>query len=95
MIDNFGCNHTNIVLDTPELANALESAMVARDMPGMADVDSSLYLFCKEIKKDVSVVLSGECSDEIFAGYPWFLEKMLYIVILFHGLLQFAKDKNY
>ena len=75
MIDKYGCNHTNIVLDTPELAKSLEQAMIARDMPGMADVDSSLYLFCKEIKKDVSVVLSGECSDEIFAGYPWFFRE--------------------
>lgn len=72
MVDNFGCKHSRIVLDTPELAKYLENAMIARDMPGMADVDSSMYLFCKEIKKDVSVVLSGECSDEIFAGYPWF-----------------------
>ena len=46
--------------------------MIARDMPGMADVDSSLYPFCKEIKKDVSVVLSGECSDEIFADIHGF-----------------------
>ena len=75
MIDTFGCNHTKIMLDTPELAMALENAMIARDMPGMADVDSSLYLFCREMKKDVSVVLSGECSDEIFAGYPWFFRE--------------------
>ena len=72
MAKEFGCNHSRIVLDTPELAKSLKAAMIARDMPGMADVDSSMYLFCKEIKKDVSVVLSGECSDEIFAGYPWF-----------------------
>jgi len=75
MLKKFGCNHSSIVLDTPELASALEAAMIARDMPGMADVDSSFYLFCKEIKKDVSVVLSGECSDEIFAGYPWFFRE--------------------
>lgn len=72
MVEKFGCNHTKILLDTPELAKTLSNAMIARDVPGMADVDSSLYLFCKEIKKDVDVVLSGECSDEIFAGYPWF-----------------------
>lgn len=52
--------------------------MVARDMPGMADVDSSLYLFCKNLKNDVSVALSGECSDEIFRPViHGFLEKML------------------
>ena len=71
----FNTNHHNIVIDTPELAKHLEDAMIARDMPGMADVDSSLLLFCKHIKKYASVALSGECSDEIFAGYPWFFRE--------------------
>ncbi len=75
MIEKFGCNHKQIILDTPELFSTLGNAMIARDMPGMADVDSSFFLFCREIKKDVSVVLSGECSDEIFAGYPWFFRE--------------------
>ena len=55
MTDNVYCNHHTVVLDTPELANALENAMIARDMPGMADVDSSLFLFCKEVKKEKTV----------------------------------------
>ena len=41
----------------------------------MADIDSSMLLFCKAIKKDVKVVLSGECADEIFGGYPWFFRE--------------------
>ena len=49
--------------------------MIARDFPGMADVDSSMLLFCKHIKKEATVALSGECSDEIFAGYPWFFRE--------------------
>ena len=40
-----------ILLDTPELASYLKDAMIARDMPGMADVDSSLLLFCKNVKQ--------------------------------------------
>ncbi len=75
MLNKFNCNHSRIILDTPALASSLKDAMIARDMPGMADVDSSFYLFCKEIKKEVSVVLSGECSDEVFAGYPWFFRE--------------------
>ena len=65
-------NHHKIIIDTPELANALKDAMIARDVPGMADIDSSLLLFCKNVKKDASIALTGECADEIFGGYPWF-----------------------
>lgn len=75
MTDNTYSNHHDVLLDTPELANALEDAMIARDMPGMADVDSSLYLFCKEVKKEKTVTLMGECADEVFGGYPWFFRE--------------------
>ena len=60
------------VLSTEELFSALEAATIARDLPGLADVDSSLLLFCGNIVKKVKVALSGECADEIFGGYPWF-----------------------
>jgi len=75
MQKEFNTRHHSIVIDTPELAKYLEDAMIARDFPGMADVDSSLLLFCKNIKEHASVTLSGECSDEIFAGYPWFFRE--------------------
>lgn len=68
-------NHKVIMLDTPELAKALEDAMIARDLPGMADVDSSLLLFCQNVKPEATVSLTGECSDEIFGGYPWFFRE--------------------
>jgi len=64
--------HHPIAFDTPELVDALRDAMLARDLPGMADVDASLLLFCKEIKKEATVAISGEAADEIFGGYPWF-----------------------
>lgn len=67
-----GSHHKNIVLDNIEVARAVYEAADARDIPGMADIDSSLLLFCREIKKQSTVCLSGECADEIFAGYPWY-----------------------
>lgn len=67
-------NHL-ITINTPELVSALFEAVDARDLPGMADVDSSLLLFCGEIKKIATVGLSGECADEIFGGYPWYRDK--------------------
>lgn len=72
MAEFIGSEHINVELDTPQLADALEDAVYARDLPGMADVDSSLFLFCREIKKHFSVAVSGECADEIFGGYPWY-----------------------
>ena len=75
MNQNLHTNHHQIVIDTPELAKYLEDAMIARDMPGMADIDSSLLLFCKNVKNEMTVSLTGECADEIFGGYPWFFRE--------------------
>ncbi|MEI7025201.1 asparagine synthase (glutamine-hydrolyzing) [Paenibacillus sp. y28] len=72
MSSYLGSVHHQVKFDTPELADALEAVVTARDLPGMADVDASLYLFCREIKKDATVAISGEAADEIFGGYPWF-----------------------
>lgn len=65
-------NHENIVLDNEELAYYLKQATVGCDLPLMADIDSSLYLFAKEVRKHATVALSGECADEVFGGYPWY-----------------------
>ena len=75
MTENSFSVNQKVVLDTPDLAKYLEDAMIARDVPGMADVDSSLLLFCKTVKQEQTVVLMGECADEIFGGYPWFFRK--------------------
>ena len=75
MQSKLNTNHHVVMLDTPELAKALEDAMIARDFPGMADVDSSMLLFCQNVKNDATVTLTGECADEIFGGYPWFFRE--------------------
>lgn len=67
-----GSEHHWTVLGVQELADTLEEATIARDLPGMADVDFSLLAFCKRIRKNVKMALSGECADEIFGGYPWY-----------------------
>ena len=64
--------HRNTVLPANALADALQEAVIARDLPGMADVDTSLLLFCQDVRSHVKMALSGECADEIFGGYPWY-----------------------
>lgn len=80
MKDYLGCKHHLIVLDTQDLVTSLFEAVDARDLPGMSDVDSSLLAFCKEIKKECTVALSGECADEIFGGYPWYRDKEIRMI---------------
>lgn len=72
MSDTLGTTHHVVTLDNHDLAQELSTAVKAQDLPGMADVSSSLFLFCREIKKEFTVALSGECADEMFGGYPWF-----------------------
>ncbi|ANS46735.1 asparagine synthase [Bacillus thuringiensis] len=72
MTETFQTTHHRCVISNEKLAEYLTEAVLVRDLPGMADIDSSLLWFCREIKQDFVVGLSGECADEIFGGYPWF-----------------------
>lgn len=86
--DAIGSVHHNVVLDNRDVANALADSAIARCVPGFADIDSSLMLFCKEVKKNFTVCLSGECADEIFGGYPWYHRKE----ILFEECFPWARS---
>lgn len=70
--EEFGTEHMSIMLSQHALAGALSEAVDARGFPGMADIDSSLLLFAREIAPYAKHVVSGECGDEVFGGYPWF-----------------------
>lgn len=75
MVDFIGSNHHYLECSNIEMADYLYKSVDARDLPSMADVDSSLLYFCSIVKKYNKVVLTGECADEIFGGYPWFHKK--------------------
>lgn len=70
-------DHHWTVLKSEDLISVLQDATIARDLPGMADVDFSLLAFCREIRKSVKMALSGECADEIFGGYPWYTDPLI------------------
>ena len=67
-----GTNHHFLECSNQEQIECLYQAVDARDLPCMADVESSMLYFCSKVKDYNKVTLTGECADEIFGGYPWF-----------------------
>lgn len=65
-------NHRFLECGNAEQLKCLYRAVDARDLPCMADVESSMLYFCSKVAKYNKVTLTGECADEIFGGYPWF-----------------------
>ena len=64
--------HTRVRLSQRMLASALADAVDIRGFPGMADIDTSMLLFARKISPHAQNIISGECGDEVFCGYPWF-----------------------
>lgn len=71
-VAHYRTQHETVMIDPLALADTLPVAMQGRDLPGMADIDAALYLFCQQIGATSGAVLSGEGADELFGGYPWF-----------------------
>jgi asparagine synthase (glutamine-hydrolysing) len=71
-----GCDHTEVVLDSRELADPdlNRAVMQASDFPLSisGDMFSSLYRLFQAVRAESTVALSGESADEVFGGYPWF-----------------------
>ena len=72
MVKHIESNHTYLECTNKIQLDYLEKAVDARDLPCMADVESSLLYFCSLVAPVNRVTLTGECADEIFGGYPWF-----------------------
>jgi asparagine synthase (glutamine-hydrolysing) len=72
MAEHVGAQHSDIVLSPTELVDQQQHTLRARDLPGHGDMDASLYLLCREVRRHSTVALSGEGADEVFGGYPWF-----------------------
>lgn len=72
-----GTIHHDIVLSNDDIADPeiRKAAIKARDFPsGLGDLDQSLYLLLREIKRHATVALTGESADELFGGYRQFFD---------------------
>ncbi|MEU6220002.1 asparagine synthase (glutamine-hydrolyzing) [Streptomyces sp. NPDC047022] len=69
---HLGTDHVEVVLDPGEVAAAAPFTRRARDLPGLGQFDTSMYLMFAALRERSTVALSGEAADEVFGGYPWF-----------------------
>lgn len=83
MVQHLGSSHRLLTCSNEELVKELYSSIEAHQIPAMGDIDTSLIFFLKKIARDYDVVFTGECADELFAGYPWYHRKEMQDTPLF------------
>ncbi|MFI1400340.1 asparagine synthase (glutamine-hydrolyzing) [Streptomyces sp. NPDC020681] len=71
-VEHIGTLHTSVVVPDDDLLAARDAVLRARDRPGWGEMDASLHLLFREVRRRSTVALSGEAADELFGGYPYF-----------------------
>lgn len=67
--NKYKTEHREIILSGKNYIKTMESLIGYKDAPLSVPNEVPLYLMSKELKKHITVVLSGEGADEIFGGY--------------------------
>ncbi|UXX96652.1 asparagine synthase (glutamine-hydrolyzing) [Streptomyces sp. AD2-2] len=75
VVGHLGTAHTEVLVEPTALLQESRTTLRARDIPGVGDLDVSLYLLFREVRRHLTVALSGEGADDAFGGYPWFLSE--------------------
>ena len=66
----FKTNHHELIVAPEDIIDRLPEAIGFRDAPVAETADVPIWMLSQEAAKSVKMVLSGEGSDEILAGYP-------------------------
>jgi asparagine synthase (glutamine-hydrolysing) len=67
--DRLQTDHTEVVLEPERYLELLPALIEQRDAPLAVPNEVALYELSRVLKRDITVVLSGEGADEIFGGY--------------------------
>jgi asparagine synthase (glutamine-hydrolysing) len=71
--DHIHSDHTQFTLDYSDVINILDDIILYYDEPFGDSSAIPSYYVAKLAKKDVKVVLTGDCADELFGGYEKYL----------------------
>ncbi|MFN5355293.1 MAG: asparagine synthase (glutamine-hydrolyzing) [Bacteroidota bacterium] len=66
---HIGSKHHTFQLEEPDLLNTLPDFLDAMDEPFADSSALAVYVLSRETRRHVTVALSGDGSDEVFAGY--------------------------
>lgn len=66
--------HHEVVVSAEEYRDRLPEIIAAQEDPIADPSAPALYFLAREARRHVTVVLSGEGADELFAGYPIYAE---------------------
>jgi len=70
LVSNYlSTNHHEVILEKSNFLENLNKLIEIKGVPASIPHEYALYLLSKEMKKKISVVLSGEGADEFFGGY--------------------------
>jgi asparagine synthase (glutamine-hydrolysing) len=70
MAKAYKLRHVEVTTTPQEIAERFDLVIGAMDEPIADPACFPLHILCDQVKKQVTVVLSGEGSDELLAGYP-------------------------
>jgi asparagine synthase (glutamine-hydrolysing) len=72
VVERFQTRHQKIVIPNDQALPRLNEVVDAMSEPMFGQDAIGFYLLAEQVSKEVSVVLSGQGADEVFAGYFWY-----------------------